>query len=103
MGEVCGAVSGGVLAIGLLYGEDQPEAANHLTEEFVGRFEERNSAVRCRDILGFDVNSMEEGNADLSSIKGLLKFGFRGGKNMCDEVVGSAVEELLDLLENWDA
>lgn len=59
--------------------------------------------MRCRDIIGFDVNSMEEGNADLSSLKGLLTFGLRGGKNMCDEVVGSAVEELLDLLEDWDA
>jgi C_GCAxxG_C_C family probable redox protein len=103
VGEVCGAVSGGVLAIGLKYGEDQPEAAKHLSEEFVVRFEEANGAVRCRDILGFDMNSMEEGNADLSSLKGMLSFGFRGGKNVCDGVVSSAVEELLDMLEDWES
>ena len=34
-GEVCGALSGAVLAIGLIYGEDQEEAVPHLAESFM--------------------------------------------------------------------
>ena len=101
-GEVCGAASGGVLALGLLYGEDQDEAVTHLTQQFMQRFADRNGAVRCVDILGFNFSSMDT-DADLSSIKGLLTFGFRGGKKMCEGVVSSAVEELLDQLEDWEA
>jgi len=64
---VCGAVSGGVLAIGLLYGQDQageamPEAYTK-TAEFVRRFAEVNGAVRCIDIIGLDVSS-EEGHRE---------------------------------------
>jgi C_GCAxxG_C_C family probable redox protein len=101
-GEVCGALSGGALAIGLLYGQDQDEAALHLTEQFMHRFAERNGAVRCSDILGFNIGSIDTA-ADLNSLKGLLMFGVRGGKKMCNGVVSSAVEALLDELEEWEA
>ena len=101
-GEVCGALSGGALAIGLLYGQDQDEAVTHLTEKFMHRFAERNGAVRCSDIIGFNIGSIETA-VNLSSIKGLLLFGARGGKKMCNKVVSSAVEALLEELEDWEA
>ncbi len=101
-GEVCGALAGGVLAIGLLYGQDEDEAATHLTEQFMRRFAERHGAVRCADIIGFNFSSIED-DADLTSLKGLLTFGIRGGKKMCDGVVSGAVEALLDELEGWGA
>ena len=101
-GEVCGALSGGALAIGLLYGQDEEEAVTYLTEQFMHRFEERNGAIRCRDIIGFNINTIET-SADLSSLKGLLKFGFRGGKKMCNGVVSSPVEALLEELEEWES
>jgi C_GCAxxG_C_C family probable redox protein len=101
-GEVCGAVSGAVLAIGLLYGQDQSEAATHLTEQFMNRFVDKNGAVRCSDIIGFIIGNIDTA-ADLDSIKGLLMFGFRGGKKMCNGVVTSAVEVLLEELNDWEA
>jgi len=101
-GEVCGALSGGALAIGLLYGQDQDEAVPHLTEKFMHRFAERNGAVRCSDIIGFNIGSIDT-TTDLSSLKGLLMFGVRGGKEMCNGVVSSAVEVLLEQLEEWEA
>ena len=101
-GEVCGALSGGAMAIGLLYGQDDKEIVTHLTEQFVHRFAERNGAVRCSDIIGFNIGSIET-KADLNSIKGLLMFGMRGGKKMCKGVVSSAVEALLEELEEWEA
>jgi C_GCAxxG_C_C family probable redox protein len=100
-GEVCGAVSGAVLAIGLLFGEEQPEAATHLTEEFLRRFSEQKGAVRCIDIVGFNAAGASTGD-DLSSVKGLLWFLARGGKRVCKKAVSSAVEVLLEQLEQWE-
>lgn len=57
-GEICGAVSGGVLALGLVYGFDQPEARkeNELMvekiHEFEDRFKELHETVVCRELLG---------------------------------------------------
>jgi IS30 family transposase len=45
-GEVCGALSGGALAIGLLYGQDQDEAVLHLTEQFMHQFAEHKRIVQ---------------------------------------------------------
>lgn len=93
MGEVCGAVSGAALAIGLLYGQDQPEATHHLTREFMRQYAEQNGAVRCIDITG----------VDMGSAMGLLLYLVKGGKKKCNRVVGSAVQVLLELLEYWES
>jgi len=101
VGEVCGAATGAVLAIGLLYGKGQDEAATYLTEQFMQRFAEQNGAVRCSDIIGFNLSNIQT-TANLSSLKGLLMFGMRGGKKMCNGIVRSTVEILLDQLEEWE-
>jgi C_GCAxxG_C_C family probable redox protein len=93
VGEVCGAISGAALAIGLLYGQDQPDAARHLTGEFMRQYAERNGAVRCLDITG----------VNMGSVMGLLLYLVRGGKKKCNRVVGSAVQVLLELLEYWES
>lgn len=101
-GEVCGALSGAALAIGLLYGEQEPEAVTHLTGEFVQRFADMNGAVRCSDIIGFNLGNVDK-TPSLGDLKGMLKFGMRGGKKMCHEIVSRAVEVLLDQLEEWES
>jgi C_GCAxxG_C_C family probable redox protein len=59
-GEVCGCVSGAVMALGLQYGYDKPndaEASAELTEkvlEFQRRFKEENGSTVCRELVGFD-------------------------------------------------
>lgn len=93
MGEICGAVSGAALAIGLLYGQEQPDAARHLTGEFMRKYAEQNDAVRCIDITG----------VDMGSAMGLLLYLVKGGKKKCNRVVGSAVQVLLELLEYWES
>ena len=52
VGEACGAFSGGVLAIGLLYGDDQSDdmIVNKKTKAFAKNFEKRNGGLRCSDI-----------------------------------------------------
>lgn len=101
-GEVCGAVSGSVLAIGLLYGQDQPEAATHLTEQFMHRFSEKNGKVKCIDIVGFNIGTVNTG-FEVNSPKDFFMFLARGGKRVCNKVVGNAVQSLLEELEDWES
>ena len=101
-GEVCGALSGAALAIGLLYGEEQPEAATHLTEEFMHRFQEQNGNVRCIDIVGFNISSVSTGG-EIADVKQLLLWLAKGGKRACNKIVGSAVEVLLETVNDWES
>ena len=58
-GETCGAVTGCVMALGLLFGNAEQDlvegraspAAAECTKEFCDRFEEQHSSLRCREIL----------------------------------------------------
>ncbi len=97
-GEVCGAVTGGTLAIGLLYGEEKPDVVGPNTEEFIKGFTAREQALRCFDLIGFDINAATSGE-DFSKVMELLWFFARGGKKVCNGAVGSAVRLIL---EQWD-
>ena len=101
-GEVCGALSGAALAIGLLYGEEQPEAATHLTEDFMRRFKEQNDVVRCIDIVGFNISSVST-SGEIADVKQLLLWLAKGGKRACNKIVGSAVEVLLETVNDWES
>ena len=65
-GEVCGAVSGAIMVLGLKYGnsiEGDVETKEHiysLTREFMKRFEEKNGSVVCKQLLGYDLSNPEE-------------------------------------------
>ena len=56
--EVCGAVCGMLLVLGLLYGYDDPgekdaakKAHYALVQQLAGKFRERNGSIICREIL----------------------------------------------------
>ena len=57
MREVCGAVSGMLMVVGLLYGYDskdddtQKMAHYSLVQELAGKFREQNGSIICREIL----------------------------------------------------
>jgi len=63
--EICGAVSGAVLVIGLKYGHTDAkdtaakEACKAKVKEFLRVYKERNRHILCRDILGCDINTPE--------------------------------------------
>jgi len=88
VGEVCGAASGGVLAIGLIYGQEGKEVVRARTREFVHLFTERNDALRCRDLLG----------VDLTSVEGAQAYQSQELNTKCRGFVRSAVALLLDLM-----
>ena len=55
--EVCGTVSGALLALGMLRGYDDPNdpqaktAHYRLVQEYAKRFRERNESIVCRELL----------------------------------------------------
>ena len=92
--ELCGAVSGAVLAIGLRYGHgtaddgNARQKCNTETEEFVNRFRAANGSLVCRDLLECDISTpegMENARAnDLFRTK-------------CKGLVVSAIQILVDM------
>ncbi len=65
-GNICGAVSGAVLVIGLKYGKAKQgdDAATAQTRALVRRFIEefslRHGSVNCTDLLGYNLDNPEE-------------------------------------------
>jgi C_GCAxxG_C_C family probable redox protein len=61
-GQVCGAVSGALMALGLKYGHTHPagrEDALKMTGEFLRRFEARHQSILCRDLIQCDLTTPE--------------------------------------------
>jgi len=87
-GEICGAVSGAVLVIGLKDGqyiaEDAVSKANCYakTDELIKRFKEKYSTIICRELIGVDI-STEEGRK-----QALDKSLFR---KICDDMVKNTI------------
>jgi C_GCAxxG_C_C family probable redox protein len=65
-GDLCGAVSGALMVLGLRYGRTRPEdqAAKDTTyrqaNEFMRRFSERHGTFTCRELLNCDVSDAQE-------------------------------------------
>ena len=93
-GQVCGAVSGAMMAIGLAQGtaiDDKPqkEACYALVQAFQTRFLARHSAVTCPGLLGLDISDP----AELERARALGLFHTR-----CPAFVGDAVVITAELL-----
>jgi len=64
-GSVCGALTGGLIAIGLKYGTNEPSVkkrsrAYELGETLYRRFEKQNGTVMCRELIGLDLSDAEQ-------------------------------------------
>jgi len=61
-GEVCGAVSGALMALGLWHGSVTPEDKDEtykIVREFIHRFEEKHGSIICRRLIGADLSTPE--------------------------------------------
>ena len=91
-GLVCGALNGGVMAIGLRHGRMREtwdkDKAYALVLELCRRFEEQHGSALCRDLTGCDLTNPEDKQRWLDS----------GGYEKCSQFVSTAVEILLELL-----
>ena len=65
-GEVCGAVTGALMALGYYHGAKEvgdtasKEKANALATMFLQDFKKSQGAIRCRDLLGYDLTISED-------------------------------------------
>lgn len=65
-GNICGAVSGAILAIGLKYGKTKQgddaatEKTQELTRQFIREFTARYGSINCTELLGYNLSYPEE-------------------------------------------
>ncbi len=66
MGNICGAVTGAFMTIGLRYGiivDGEKESPNdksyEVAREFIDKFTSVNDTIICKDLLGCDINTPE--------------------------------------------
>lgn len=92
---MCGALAGGILALGVLTGRSNPQESNKhcyaLTYELVQRFREAFGSTQCTDLLGCDISTAT--GSDLFRTRGL-------GKSVCVPVTWQAatlVEEVFEM------
>jgi len=95
-GSVCGALTGGVMAIGIKYGTNEPPVekrlkAYQLAHKFYKQFEKQHGSVLCRELIGYDLSIPEE----LEKARKAKVF-----EEKCANFVGKAVETLLELTEH---
>jgi len=94
MGNICGALSGAIMILGLKYGATDPrdKATKMRTYQIVGkvieRFKQACGSTDCRDLLGFD----------LSTPAGSLRSQQPGAFDKCADFVREAGEILEDML-----
>ena len=90
-GEVCGACTGALIALSLMYGQTtkgdmhERQRANMLTRMLLDRFKEANGSYICNDLLGYDVSTPE--GASKAREEGLFR-------DFCPKMVASAVDIL---------
>ena len=94
-GDICGAVSGALMAIGLKFGriraEDIParERTYDAVTNFIQKFESLHGSIICRELLGYDLSSKEEHSK--AEQEGLFEI-------RCPKFVQNAAEILKDLI-----
>ncbi len=67
LGSVCGAVSGGIMAIGLKRGGLGPTSMQTaiLVRDFADRFKALHKSVNCPDLTGFDLSKVDLRNPEM--------------------------------------
>jgi C_GCAxxG_C_C family probable redox protein len=94
-GSVCGALTGGVMALGIKYGTNEPSLEKRLkvyklAQKFYKRFEKQHGSVLCRELIGYDLSVPEE----LEEARRARVF-----EEKCVNFVRKAVETLIELTE----
>jgi C_GCAxxG_C_C family probable redox protein len=95
-GSVCGALTGGVMAISVKYGTSEPSVNKRLkayetVQKFYERFEAQNGSVLCKELIGFDLSVPEQRDKAVET---------NVVEEKCTVFVKKAVEILLDLTQD---
>ncbi len=99
-GETCGAVTGGLMAIGLVFGRDRLDdwqgyvASLPPARRFCRGFTEENGTTACADILKNKLGC----SYDLANPVEASKYAAAGGAEKCGEVVALAVRLAAEII-----
>ena len=92
-GEVCGAVTGGIMVLGMRHGwganddRDAKEAVYFKTQELMNKFAFKHGSCICRDLLN---------GCDLSTEEGLNTF---KENDYLDKICNKCVQSVAEILE----
>ena len=95
-GNVCGACTGALMVLGLLFGEEhigsseERQRSNKINDMMMDRFKKANGSYICNELLGIDITKPEDVQYARSS--GLFK-------EFCPKMVESAVDILEEIIE----
>ena len=59
-GQVCGALIGALMVLGLQHGNVDPEGKEktyQISEEFISKFKDRHGTILCRELIGYDIST----------------------------------------------
>lgn len=89
---MCGAISGGILAINIIDGRNKPydprESNKLKVQELISSFNNKFDYTQCYKLTG----------CDLGTDKGQTDYKSRNKKKLCDEFVSEATHLTLDLI-----
>ncbi len=92
----CGAVNGGIMALGLIFGRDDgetpPDATYEKIQVFLKRFEETYGSCNCRELTG----------CDLSTEEGHRQYLDKGMWERCQDLTRKAVSLVAEVAEGED-
>ena len=93
-GGMCGAVSGGIMAIGLSLGRNEPsddiDPCYQAVQAFMEKFSAQYNALSCLDLTC----------VDLSTPDGQVAFRMKGQIHLCTEYVENATRYVMEILSN---
>jgi C_GCAxxG_C_C family probable redox protein len=95
-GDICGAVSGAIMVIGLAYGMARSgdvaskEKTYRAVNDFLREFRQRNGAVDCTSLIGFDLSdpSQREMAKDRKVVATRCPVFVRDAAEILDEMLG---------------
>jgi len=95
-GSICGVLTGGVMALGIRYGTNEPSVENRLkayelAHKFYKQFERQHGSVLCRELIVYDLSNPEE----LEKARKAKVF-----EEKCVNFVKKAVATLVELSEH---
>jgi C_GCAxxG_C_C family probable redox protein len=95
-GGMCGAVSGGIMAIGLSFGRDNAsdsvDPCYQAVRSFMDKFSARYQGLTCLDLTGVHLGTPE----------GQVAFREKGQINHCNDYVTDATEFVLEIIESQE-
>ena len=90
---MCGAISGGILAINMMHGRGNPshprEESEKKVQKLISTFNDRFKSTHCYELTG----------CDLGTAKGELDYKSKDKKKLCNGLVSEATKLTLELID----